>query len=49
MDRNEGFPPHIIGFMRRKREKERLESEKPSPGPALMMTAAARLRTADHP
>jgi hypothetical protein len=29
MDREEGFPPHIIGFMRRKREKERLESEKP--------------------
>ena len=28
MDRDEGFPPHIIGFMRRKREKERLESEK---------------------
>jgi hypothetical protein len=30
MDRDEGFPPHIIGFMRRKREKERLESEKPA-------------------
>ena len=30
MDREEGFPPHIIGFMRRKREKERMESEKPA-------------------
>jgi hypothetical protein len=28
MDREEGFPPHVIGFMRRKREKERLETEK---------------------
>jgi len=25
MDRDDGFPPHIIGFMKRKREKERLE------------------------
>jgi len=30
MDRDEGFPPHIIGFMRRKREKEKLVSEKPA-------------------
>jgi len=22
MDRDDGFPPHIIGFMKRKREKE---------------------------
>ena len=28
MDRDEGLQPHIIGFMRRKREKERLENEK---------------------
>jgi hypothetical protein len=30
MDRDQGFPPHIIGFMRRKRETERRESEKPT-------------------
>jgi hypothetical protein len=28
MDREEGFPPHVVGFMRRRREKEKLESEK---------------------
>lgn len=22
---NEGFPPHVVGFMRRKREKEQKE------------------------
>ncbi len=26
---NEGFPPHIVGFMRRKREKEP-DKEQPS-------------------
>lgn len=30
MDRAEGFPPHMIGFMKRKREKEKLEPAKPS-------------------
>jgi hypothetical protein len=30
MDRDKGFPPHIIGFMRRKREKEKPASEKPA-------------------
>lgn len=29
MDRDEGFPPHIIGFMRRKREKEKLANGQP--------------------
>jgi hypothetical protein len=28
VDREEGFPPHIVGFMRRKREKEKPETEK---------------------
>jgi hypothetical protein len=28
MDCDEGFPPHIIGFMRRKREREKLANEK---------------------
>jgi len=28
MDREEGFPPHVVGFMRRKREKEKLERAK---------------------
>ncbi len=23
MDREEGFPPHVVGFMKRKREKEK--------------------------
>ena len=30
MDMDEGFPPHIVGFMRRKREKEQ-DKEQPSP------------------
>ena len=29
MDREEGFPPHVIGFMKRKREKEKAEDVKP--------------------
>jgi hypothetical protein len=29
MDREEGFPPHVIGFMKRKREKEGLDDPKP--------------------
>jgi hypothetical protein len=29
MDREEGFPPHVIGFMKRKREKEKLNDAKP--------------------
>ncbi len=29
MDRDEGFPPHIIGFIKRKREKEKREPAKP--------------------
>jgi hypothetical protein len=29
MDRDEGFPPHVIGFMKRKREKEKPEDVKP--------------------
>jgi hypothetical protein len=29
MDREEGFPPHVIGFMKRKREKEKLDDAKP--------------------
>jgi len=29
MNREEGFPPHVIGFMRRKREKEKLDDAKP--------------------
>ena len=28
MDRDEGFPPHVIGFMKRKREKEKLDDAK---------------------
>lgn len=28
MDREEGFPPYVIGFMKRKREKERLDDAK---------------------
>ncbi len=28
MDREEGFPPHVIGFMKRKREKEKLGDAK---------------------
>ena len=28
MDCDEGFPSHIIGLMRRKREKEKLANEK---------------------
>lgn len=28
-DRDEGFPPHVIGFMKRKREKEKLDDAKP--------------------
>ena len=28
MDREEGFPPHIIGFMRRKREKQKPDDAK---------------------
>lgn len=30
MDREDGFPPHIVGFMRRKREKEKLMNGQPS-------------------
>jgi hypothetical protein len=33
MDREEGFPPHVVGFMKRKREKER-------PGDARPQTVA---------
>jgi len=29
MDRDEGFPPHIIGFIKRKREKAKREPAKP--------------------
>jgi hypothetical protein len=29
MDRDDGFPPHIIGFMKRKREKEKLQPARP--------------------
>jgi hypothetical protein len=28
MDREDSFPPHIIGFMKRKREKEKLDYAK---------------------
>jgi hypothetical protein len=27
MDREEGFPPHVIGFMKRKREKDSKQKE----------------------
>jgi hypothetical protein len=29
MDREDGFPPHVIGFMKRKREKEKPDDAKP--------------------
>ena len=28
MDREEGFPPHVIGFMKRRREKEKPDDAK---------------------
>jgi hypothetical protein len=28
MDREEGFPPHIIGFMRRKRAKQQDQNKR---------------------
>jgi hypothetical protein len=34
MDREEGFPPHMVGFMKRKREKEKPGEKKlPKAGP----------------
>ncbi len=27
MDREEGFPPHVVGFLRRKREKDAEQKE----------------------
>ena len=32
MDREEGFPPHVIGFMKRKREKEKPDDGETSKG-----------------
>jgi len=32
MDRQEGFPPHVIGFMKRKREKEKPDEREPTNG-----------------
>jgi hypothetical protein len=29
MDREEGFPPHVVGFMKRRREKEKPDNGKP--------------------
>ncbi len=31
MDREEGFPPHIVGFMRRKRAKEQDQTRREEP------------------
>jgi hypothetical protein len=31
MDREEGFPPHIVGFMRRKRAKEQAQTRREEP------------------
>jgi len=28
MDREEGFPTHVIGFIKRKREREKLDNAK---------------------
>jgi hypothetical protein len=40
MDREDGFPPHIVGFMRRKRAREQgQDSASNSP-----LTASLRLR-----
>ena len=35
MDREEGFPPHVIGFMKRKREKEKPDERETSEGRAF--------------
>ncbi|MBV9462232.1 MAG: hypothetical protein JO141_32600 [Bradyrhizobium sp.] len=35
MDREEGFPPHVIGFMKRKREKEKSDQREATHGSAF--------------
>ena len=35
MDREEGFPPHVIGFMKRKREKEKPDERESAEGRAF--------------
>ncbi|MBV8926139.1 MAG: hypothetical protein JOZ74_12300 [Bradyrhizobium sp.] len=32
MDREEGFPPHVIGFMKRKREKQKPDDRESTEG-----------------
>jgi hypothetical protein len=32
MDREEGFPPHVIGFMKRRREKEKPDDRETAKG-----------------
>jgi hypothetical protein len=41
MDQEEGFPPHVVGFMRRKREKEK-QQEQPSDQTRQFSDASSR-------
>ena len=48
MDREEGFPPHIIGFMKRKREKENWTTRRRSNPSLAAINRDGRIRTPDR-
>jgi hypothetical protein len=41
MNQEEGFPPHVVGFMRRRREKEK-QQEQPSDQTRPISSASPR-------